>query len=169
MDLDLNVVVDILKVGFPGLVFLLALFAYKLLSRAGDSSKPNKEVLPLIKNFMYINVTLAVLTMTAPIIDYALSEKSETFKVSAVVASSDDKTGMVSVCNNEKYLNRYLLIKDFESQKLIQVFADRIIPCEEDDFIVLSPDDAAHLGWQSTANSKDVVVVTALPGYKFVI
>ena len=107
--------------------------------------------------------------MASPIIDYMLSEKSEIFNISAVAASSGQKIGVASVCKNEKYVNRYLLVRDLDTQKLIQVFASRVIPCTRDKQIVLSPDDAANLGWLPTTPGAYVEVVTALPGYKFAI
>lgn len=161
-------VVEILKVGLPGLVFLLSLLAYKLLAGVEATENPNQNVLKLIKCYMYINVALAVLTMASPIIDYALSEKSQIFIISAVAASSDQEGGTASVCIDEKYLNRYLLVRDLKTQKLIQVFAKGVIPCTSDKHIVLSPVDIVTLGWQPSTVSADVEVVTALPGFMFV-
>jgi len=166
-DLDLRIVVDILRVGLPGLVFLLSLLAYRLLARLEDSEKPDANVLQLVKSYMYVNVALAVLTLASPIIEYLLSEKPDVFNIEALIATSDQEAGKAFVCQNSNYANRYLLIRDQKTQGLIQVFAGGIIPCPNNKHIVLSPVDVPKLGWQLNDTSAIVEVVTALPGYKF--
>jgi hypothetical protein len=168
-SIDFKIVVDILKVGLPGLVFLLSFLAYRLLSRVEGQANPSANVLKLIKNYMYINVALAVLTLTTPFIDYALSEKSETFNIEALAAATGKEAGQASVCQNVRYVNRYLLVKNLKTQHLIQVFASGVIPCTGDKHIVLSSVDAAKLGLQPNSTSTIVEVVTALPGYIFAI
>lgn len=168
MNLDLNIVLEILQVGFPGLVFLLSLFSYRLLASDRLMTNGNNEVFRCIRNFMYINVLLAVLTMSSPIIDHTLSEKSETFTLSLVKSSDDNEIGMASVCIDEKYISQFLLIKDSTSDKLVQVKADKGIPCTGEKQIILNTTDAANLGWLPPVDGAYVEVTTALPGYKFI-
>lgn len=61
-------IIEILKVGLPGLVFLLSAFSYRLLAREQGKSRPNHDMLESIKHYMYINVLLAILTAMSPLI-----------------------------------------------------------------------------------------------------
>ena len=60
-------VVSVLKVGLPGLVFLLSLFSYRLLASEQQNAAPRKVILDSIRKYTYINLTFAVLTLLAPL------------------------------------------------------------------------------------------------------
>lgn len=165
---DLNIV-EILKLGLPGLVFLLSTLSYRLLSKEQEKKHPAPDMLSSIRNFMYINVTLAILTLISPIIDNTFFTKSHVFDIEARTGILDLEEGKAAVCQNVGYANRYLLIKDKKTQKLIQVFASLLTPCRETTQIVLSARDISTLGWSAGTHSSAVEVVTALPGYKFEI
>ncbi len=67
-----NLIIEILKIGLPGLVFLLSFFAFRLLSREQQKQHPNPSVLATIRYFMLINVAFGLLTLIAPIADHLL-------------------------------------------------------------------------------------------------
>jgi len=161
-------IVEILKIGLPGLVFLLAVLSYRLLLKEEDKEHADPGMLSLIKNFMYVNVALAILTLSPPILDYFFFPRSELFDVEAKIGVPLEQ-GKASVCQNVGYANRYLLVKDKKTQRLIQVFASSLIPCRETKQIILSEKDTSNLGWSVGTNSSKVEVVTALPGFKFEI
>jgi hypothetical protein len=55
-------VVEILKVGISGLVFLLALLGYRLLSKLTSSPrKPDTKVILAVRNYMIQTTFLAIL------------------------------------------------------------------------------------------------------------
>lgn len=162
-------ITEILKLGLPGLVFLLSMLSYNLLSNEQKKEHPKSCILNLINNFMYINVLLAVLTLVSPIIDHFFFTKSKPFDIEAKVADSKLEQGKAAVCHDAEYVNSYLLISDTSTKKLIQVFANTPIPCKENKYIVISEKDANYLGWNTGIDSKKVEVLTALRGYMFVI
>lgn len=161
-------IIEILKLGLPGLVFLLSMLSYRLLSKEQGKKAHSLKMLSSIKIFMYINVAFAMLTLASPIIDYTFFTKSKIFDIDAKIGITDLEQEKAAVCYNADYSNRYLLIKDIKTGRLIQVFAASLIPCGTTKLIGLSNKDAHQLGW-TTENSGMVEVVTAPPGYKFVI
>lgn len=164
---NLNVV-DILKMGLPGLVLLLSVLSYRLLANEQGKDHPRDGVLKSIKQFMYLNLVFAVLTVAAPLVEGEFSAKSDEFTVPAMAGESLAK-GSAAVCSGTDYANRYLLVRDVETGKLIQVFARSVIPCDENPQIAINLQDAENLGWQTGIARKDVRVVVALPGYMFTI
>jgi hypothetical protein len=164
---NLNVV-DILKMGLPGLVLLLSVLSYRLLANEQGNSNPREGVLRSIKQFMYLNLVFAMLTVAAPLIEGKFAPKSKEFTVSAVSGEALVK-GSAAVCSGTDYANRYLLLRDSETGKLIQVFARSVIPCDQNPVIAINAEDAVNLGWSGASKQKDVRVVVALPGYMFTI
>jgi len=162
-------IIEILKLGLPGLVFLLAAFSYKLLAKEQEKDKPSLDVLKSIKHYIYVNVLLAVLTVTSPIIDHKYFSSSKVMNIEAMTDVHDLKKGMAAVCHNVRYANRYLLVKDHSTGKLVQVFSGNVVPCSGDHHIVLNREDAVKLGWNVTNTKGIVEIVSALPGYKFTI
>ncbi len=162
-------IVEILKLGLPGLVFLLSLFSFKLLSKEQEKSVPNENMLCSIKIFMLVNVFLSIMTISAPLIDQKFFVKDKIINAEATLGSISMEKGSAAVCYNVSYVNRYLLIKDIKTGRLIQVFASKPIPCEKKEHIGLSDEDASMLGWDSTASASDVEVVVAPAGCKFTI
>ncbi|NOZ53031.1 MAG: hypothetical protein GXP08_07790 [Gammaproteobacteria bacterium] len=165
----MNDVIEILKLGLPGLVFLLAAFSYKLLAKEQVKETPSPHILRSIKHYLYVNVFLAVLTVATPIVDYKYFSPNNVINIEAVTDVSELGKGVAAVCHNVKYANRFLLVKDNSTGKLVQVFAGNLVPCSGEPHIVLNREDAINLGWNEP-NTKGVVeVVSALPGYKFSI
>lgn len=162
-------IVEILKLGLPGLVFLLSLFSFKLLSKEQEKSVPNENMLCSIKIFMLVNVFLSIMTISAPLIDQKFFVKDKIINAEATLGSISMEKGSAAVCYNVSYVNRYLLIKDIKTGRLIRVFASKPIPCEKKEHIGLSDEDASMLGWDSTASASDVEVVVAPAGCKFTI
>lgn len=106
-------IVDILKIGLPGLVFLLAMLSYRLLSREQDKPKPDPDILGSIRNFMFINVISAMVTLVSPIIDHVFFNKVQTFDIEAFdieAKTANVERGKAAVCQNANYANKYLLI-----------------------------------------------------------
>lgn len=165
---NLNII-EILKLGLPGLVFLLSLFSYKLLSREQDKPSPNTNMLRSIKSFMIINVLLSILTLAAPVIDHKFFSKEKIINIKATAGAIALERGSAAVCYNAEYANRYLLIKDINTGKLIQVFGFKPIPCNAGEEIGLNEEDVNMLGWNSGVNSSSVEVVIAPAGCKFTI
>ena len=160
-------IVEILKVGLPGLVFLLSWLSYRLLNKEQDKEKPNISILKAIRNFMHVNIVLAVLTATSPIVEYFTQIKI--FNIQAKAGNSNLSKGDAEVCHDANYKNRYLLVKDSKTERMIQVFSKTIIPCSTDERkIVLSEQDIPKLGWPEKNMNYSVEVAVAPPGYKFV-
>lgn len=162
-------ILEILKLGLPGLVFLLSMLSYRLLSKEQDKKMPSTAILRSIKGFMQINVVLAIMTLSSPVVDNALASDSTVFDIEAKIGATEVEQGKAAVCFNSDYANRYLLVKDRETNKLIQVFATTLIPCTDSEQIALNKQDIHELGWSVDADSGVVEVIAALPGYKFAI
>jgi hypothetical protein len=117
---------------------------------------------------MYLNLVFALLTVVAPLVEGAFAAQSDEFTVPAT-AGDTLAQGSAAVCSGTDYANRYLLVRDEETGRLIQVFARTVIPCDEQPQIAINARDAENLGWQAGIARKDVRVVVALPGYMFTI
>ncbi|KAB2887725.1 MAG: hypothetical protein F9K32_18990 [Desulfobulbaceae bacterium] len=168
---NLNIV-EILKVGLPGLVFLLSMFSYRLLAKEQEKEHPKPAMLNSIKRFMNVNIILAVLTLVSPLADRlwgveGSAPETEVFDVEAIAGSDLIEAKKAGVCQNAPYKNRYLLIKDKTTNRLIQVFAGIQIPCKATQQIALSGVDTVALGWNAGTRSGSIEVVPALPGYMF--
>jgi len=163
-------IVSVLKVGLPGLVFLLSLFSYRLLASEQQNPAPRKVILDSIRKYTYINLTFAVLTLLAPLaeLSYGTDTKNKPFTIKVVVAETLSE-GNAAVCSGEAYASKYLLIKNDSADRLVQVFSKSIIPCTGEALLFISKKDADDLGWSSAAPGRTAIVVSALPGYKFVI
>lgn len=164
-------IIDILKLGLPGLVFLLSLLSYHLLTKEQARDAPNDKMLSSIKQFMYVTIFLAILTMVAPLVDKYWEEETS-YKIFNVIAKADAgtlKKGDAAVCTTVPYASRHLLIKDIKTGRAIQVFARSVIPCASDRYILLTLEDAANLGWTNGENSSTVEVVPAVLGQMFVL
>jgi hypothetical protein len=168
---DLNVV-EILKVGLPGLVFLLSFLSYRLLSKEQNKAKPDGLMLRSIKFYMYINIAFALSTLASPIIDGLFFAKTKVFSIEAIVTKDDTLSGpYAAVCHNANYANRYLLITDTETLKMIQVLASSVVPCTNgEQHIVISEETARTLlGWTANTERNRVEVAVAPPGFQFVV
>ena len=167
---DINVV-DILKLGLPGLAFLLSLLSYHLLTKEQEKTSPNVRMLKSIRQFMYLNIFFAILTIAAPIIDknYGGLPGMEILSVAAKADGENLGKGNAAVCTTVSYANRHLLIKDIATGRAIQVFARSVIPCASGIHISLTPEDATNLGWPKGEVSSTVELVPAAPGQMFIL
>jgi len=174
---------EILKMGLPGLVLLLSVLSYRLLSKEQGKEQPSDVVLKSIKQFMYLNFVFAGLTVAAPLIEKFLSPP-ETAQLTAAAmqftaeAKADEKVplGKATVCYGSAYANRYLLLTDAEtSGKMAQVKADTVMGCNDHQLISISVRDAEeNLGWLTTditqkSAPKNVRITVALPGSMFIM
>lgn len=162
-------VIEILKVGLPGLVFLLSVLSFKLLNREQEKNSPSQIMLKSIKHFMYINIFLAVLTAGAPFIDKKYSSPTQTVNndiedvpltVTLVNNSNLDKDEAV-YCRRAKYAGRFLLIAD--GGDAIQRLAKYgTLPCNGEDVIQIN----AQNEWDIN-NKQTATVYVAYQGMKF--
>jgi hypothetical protein len=168
-------IVEILKIGLPGLVFLLSLLSYQLLSKEQQKPKPSATILRSIKQFMYINIFLALLTASAPLVTLSFSPEtsasSETSIYYAIVrpATTNLDSGKAAVCVNAEYSGRYILITDSTNQNMIQVYALGILPCQEGNEIALNIDDASKLHVREPDSTATVNVAAAEEGQMFIL
>jgi hypothetical protein len=164
-------IVDILKLGLPGLVFLLSLLSFYLLTKEQEKTSPSLRMLKSIRQFMCVNILLAVLTLAAPIIDqlHGGSSGMDIFSVAAKADGDNLVKGNAAVCTSVSYANRHLLVKDITTGRAIQVFARSVIPCANGMHISLTPEDATSLGWPAGEISSVVEVVPAAVGQMFVL
>jgi hypothetical protein len=160
---------EILKLGLPGLVFLLSLLSCWLLAIEQKRPVAREAVLKTIRKYIYINAAFVALTVVTPIAESKNSDKTQEFTVKATTQAGIKK-GDAAVCSGTNYAERYLLIRNPKNLgKLIQVQAKTVIPCLGDSVIKLSPEDTGQLGWNSGINSDDVVVAAAMSGTMFVM
>jgi hypothetical protein len=174
--IDMDNVLNILKLGPPGLVFLLALMAYRLIAGAGLGGQADRHRALLIRNFMYINVVLACMTLAAPFVDWYVSHwvnivAQREIQIDEVAANKDVAPGTAVVCNNAGYGNRYLMVKaaDEENTAMVQVIAVSVMPCAVPNRITLSTDDFVKLNWGGSKGNRQVAVVVAGQGERFVL
>lgn len=161
-------VIKILKIGLPGLVFLLSLLSFKLLSQQSKKEDPSPDVLSSIRHYMYLNLILAILTVLSPIIEGKYFNNDQKFITTAILDDNGLAQGKVAVCTDSKYKNRFFLIRDCSTNKLVQVFSGSPIPCiDGEQELRINKEDAEKLGWQEGKTQEKVVVSVAREGYKF--
>ncbi len=161
---------EILKLGPPGLVFLLSLLSCWLLALEQKRPEVRESVLNTIQKYININAAFVVLTIVTPIAESNISTKGREFTIKADT-QGDIKEGVAAVCSGTNYADRYLLIRNPKNLgKLIQVQAKMVMPCTGDSVIKISPKDANRLGWDAGIDSDDVAVAAATQsGTKFVM
>jgi hypothetical protein len=172
-------ILQILQTGLPGLVFLLSVLSYRLLSQEQGKEKPNEKLLNSICRFMYINVFLAVLTMSSPILESYLTKLDSdgslvknSFETEVSSGFDTLKPQTAAVCIASQYAGLYMLLLEKDTQKLMQVQATPIIPCESDNdsnkVIRLSKNDMQEwVGDAIDVNSVVATISVAPKGYQF--
>lgn len=161
-------IIEILKLGLPGLVFILAFLSYQLLKREQARAEPSIPILKSIRQYMYLSIFLAVLTIIAPLIPPA-AHQQDVFSAQAKLSGTRLENGQAAVCIDAKYANHYLLLTNTNMGKMIQVQAKSVIPCKKDDLISINMNDAAELGLETGMTSMTIEVAPAVAGQKFVI
>lgn len=166
---NLNIV-EILKLGLPGIVFMLSLLSFRLLSQEQKKKDPSHPILNSIKCYMKINILLAILTASAPFVEanFLIYDKENIFNVEAMLSKTPLKSGEAAVCLNAEYSGRYLLINDFKTERMVQVIAIGILPCTNGDIIKLSGEDVEKLGWTDFNRCELVEVAAAEQGQKYI-
>lgn len=163
-------IVEILKVGLPGLVFLLSMLAYRLLSQEQNKEKPSPTILKSIKQFMYVNIFLAILTVTASVIERPPTVSQKEFNVTAKLSGTPLNPidyGQAAVCTTAKYKNRFILVNNAEKGKMVQVYANGMLPCNSKEYLLLNKKDATQLGLSDKQESRLVDISIALPAQTF--
>lgn len=160
-------ILEILKLGLPGLVFLLAVISYRLLTKEQQKENPCPNVLKVIKLFLYINVVLVSLTIASSYLDkntnfIDLRNWANGLHLKADIDSSAIQKGVAKVCRDAKYKETYLLVEDESTQKLIQIYAGNLMHCDQDKhYIALNKEDALNLGWDLQSSERIVRVFSA--------
>ena len=162
-------IIEILKLGLPGLVFLLSLLSYRLLSMEQKKHEPSQAILQSIRQYMNVNIFLAVLTVAAPVADSLYTPSSKVFNVEAKLSGTPLASGSAAVCNDAAYGGRYILINDRKTTKMIQVYAMKILPCNGNELIALNSTDASKLGWDGGNVSTAVEISAAQQGQKYIL
>lgn len=167
-------VIGILKLGLPGLVFLLSLLSFRLLTTEQKEGAPRPLILKSIRHYMYFSFCFALLTFFAPIFErYVLAgggggSESKTVKLLARTSDTGLQAGEAMACEGSNYSNRFILIKDEQTKNLIQVYTKVVMPCDDSDRHIHIPrEDAQNLGWQAEQTESTVSAVVASEGYKF--
>jgi len=161
---------EILKVGLPGLVFLLSVLSFKLLNSEQQKKAPSQPMLRSIKQFMYINIFLAVLTASGPFVEKTyFTTLSKTNAIEdiplTVTLVSNNKLGKdeAAYCAKAKYGGRFILISD--GGKATQRFAKYgTLMCDGQDKIQINSPE--KLGFK---NDETVTVFIANEGMKFIV
>lgn len=158
-------VLEILKLGLPGLVFLMMLMSFRLISKS-QKQKLDPKTSRNVRVFIFTNVFLALVVVGAPLLDNS-ELKIATFEVKAIKAGAEEELN-VGVCTNSPYKNRYMLLRNSDSfVRIVQVKSKGIIPCPGDKEELRIPDSVAkHLGWNNR-NEGALVVDVAAEGFKF--
>jgi hypothetical protein len=160
---------EILKLGLPGLVFLLSLLSFWLLTVEQKRPVAREGILKTIRKFIYVNVAFVTLTAITPMAESNMINKSREFTIKATTLSSL-KQGFASVCSGVNYAERYLLIRNPKNLgNLIQVQAKTVAPCGGEKIISISPEDALQLGLNTPVASDNVTVAAAMSGTMFVM
>ena len=162
-------IVEILRLGLPGLVFLLAMFSYRLLSKEQHKPTPNASILKSIKQFMYVNIFLAILTASAPVLETAPTPDKSVYNVQARLSGTRLEPNKAAVCENAQYSGRYVLITDPEKTRMVQVYAMGILPCQDQEVIALDTETTARLGWPQHQSSRLVEVTAAAKGQMYIL
>ena len=71
----MEAVVEILRVGFSGLIFLLAFLAYRLLAKEQVKSKPDPKILSAITSYRAYTLIAALLTVLVTVISLVFEER----------------------------------------------------------------------------------------------
>lgn len=83
--------INILQLGFSGVVFILALFAYWLLRREQNKTTSREEFQDTIDKFMKFYLALAILTMVSPILPKLFEEKPNLLMEAAIESAKNRK------------------------------------------------------------------------------
>jgi hypothetical protein len=164
-------VLEILKLGLPGLVFLMSVLTYRLIEKEQKKEQPNSEVIRLIKHFRNTSLVFAILTMFPPVLEHYFFTEKKQYEQIPIVAFTDEgnlERGVARVCDGAPYYGHYLLITDTVSQSIAQVHAKHVLGCTQDQKkIILSRHDTQSFNWQS--NSAQVLLLAANKGQKYVV
>ncbi|GAA5646038.1 hypothetical protein [Vibrio proteolyticus] len=161
--LELNKGLDILgvlKQGLIGLIFLLSMMAFRLLSTEQKKDNPNATVLGSISKYMYLNTFLALVVSSSQFFGPLPSNKEY-----ALTATVSDNVNSVVVCSKSHLSNRIVLITNLENQSIIQAQANGVACGDKPEMIWLSKEHAENLGIVN--KSANVTVLAAQPGQQF--
>lgn len=97
--MPLENIVQILKVGFSGFVFLLVYFGYRLLRKEQDREIVRQQILKEIHIFMGISIVLAVLVGGFDLFKLITSNNDE---ISIIRQTLDSRNAVIQTLENEK-------------------------------------------------------------------
>ncbi len=165
-------VLEILKLGLPGLVFLLTFLSYTLLSKEQKKPIPSEPMLRTIRFFMNLSLLFALLTLLAPVTEFLFLDRLKIYDIAVRVDDGivDRDEPVAVVCHDAEYRNRYLLVTDKETFKMFQVVASRILPCQDGESrLLLSKGAQILLGWTPERSEGQVQIAAAPLGLQFVM
>lgn len=84
-------ILEILKLGFIGLAFLLAFLAYRLLSTEQRSKISRPAHLEAISKFMAFSLVLGVMSIASPFIPKMLEDKPDPFMEAVLISAKNRK------------------------------------------------------------------------------
>lgn len=170
-------VVEILKAGIAGLIFLLSLFSFKLLHAEQKKESPNSDILSSIRYYMKINIVFVVVTILSTAVDNLLKMNGDrqsaldtniTFTIRQYNNTLQSRFALV--CNDSQFNNRYILLTHMvDGQiKTIEVFAKPgMASCAGENILALNAGDLGELGLTSISEDLAISGTVALPGTKF--
>ena len=159
-------VVEILKVGLPGLVFLLSLSAFILIQKEQKKDPPRNSILKSIKMYMYFSLVFAVLTIIAPFLGG--HEHSTIVDVPIDVSSANVGKGIAAGCISSNYYNRFILIRNVETNSMVQVHVRNAVPCGKNEKILISNEDAIKVNLNASTSGEKFEIDAAVEGYEFI-
>lgn len=169
-------VVEVLKTGTTGFIFLLTLLSFLLLAREQKFHPERIQLLKCIKFFVITNVFISAFTLTTVLISPTTTTTtneqlySSVEGVEVVTASSITNQGVAAVCMDAKYFNQYLLLRNISNNGIIQVLVKNPLPCASgQEQIVIGNIDAEKLGLEAINNKDNVAISSVSSGFKFVL
>lgn len=170
LNVDTLNVVEILKMGLPGLVLLLSFLSYWLVSKEQSKENPRETVLKSIKQFMYFNLVFAVLTMAAPLVEKQIMTSPLDIPIDAVAMVGESlPIGSAAVCKSSINANKYVVVGNVgKPAEYFEVLARGVMSCNDNKQIAISAHEAEiKLKWPKNITQKDVRITAAPLGYRF--
>lgn len=169
-------IVEILKAGIAGLIFLLSLFSFKLLHAEQKKDSPNSDILSSIRYYMNINIIFVVVTILSTAVDNLMNTNGDRqsaldTNITFTIRQYDTlQSRFALVCNDSQFNNRYILLTHMvDGQiKTIEVFAKPgMASCAGENILALNAVDLGELGLTSISEDLAIAGTVALPGTKF--
>ena len=120
-QMDLTVVVEILKVGLSGLAFLLAFMGYRLLAQEQKKKSPGEKTLRSIQMFLWQAIVLAILVGGASIVTMLIDNKGKIHLTAGIETCRDSLSR----------LETHQHLPDLTLEDLKTVVSSHIVNCQK--------------------------------------